>query len=202
MSACRTRCSSRADDLAFDRFSSGALTPRGLRVPVGPAVDPNDGRFVVRSLDGVGELGVDMDDVVDVQELADEVGAEQDLVENLRVALEDVGVPLHRREVLDHEWRAPPASRMSTVCENSKSLMSPRTITLASGSRASTCDEVVDDLCLAVASDLAETGRWLCRAEERLVVGLRAEVVDDDEQLLAASSELADEGLSCVVERR
>ena len=104
---------------------------------------------------------------------------------------------------LTSEWRTPPASRMSTVSENSKSLMSPRTITLAFGSTArSVVDEVVDDLCLAVPSDLAETGRWLCRTEERLVVGLRAEVVDDDEQLLAASSELADEGLSCVVERR
>jgi hypothetical protein len=38
---------------------------------------------VVGSLDSVGELGVDVNDVVDVQELVGEVGAEQDLVENL-----------------------------------------------------------------------------------------------------------------------
>jgi hypothetical protein len=38
---------------------------------------------VVGSLDCVGELGVDVDDVVDVQEMVDEVRAEQDLVQNL-----------------------------------------------------------------------------------------------------------------------
>jgi hypothetical protein len=38
---------------------------------------------VVGSLDGIGELGIDVDHVVDVQEVVDEVGAEQDLVENL-----------------------------------------------------------------------------------------------------------------------
>jgi hypothetical protein len=73
----------RSDDLAFDQFSSKALTREGSGCRSAPQIDPHDGRFVVGSLDGVGKLGVDVDDVVDVQEPVDEVGAEQDLVENL-----------------------------------------------------------------------------------------------------------------------
>jgi hypothetical protein len=47
------------------------------------------------------------DDIVLVREMAGDVGAEQDLVEQLRVALEDVGVPLRRREVLDERVQDP-----------------------------------------------------------------------------------------------
>jgi hypothetical protein len=39
--------------------------------------------------------------------MAGDVGAEQDLVEHLRVALEDVGVTLRRREVLDERVQDP-----------------------------------------------------------------------------------------------
>jgi hypothetical protein len=44
----------------------------------------------------------------------------------------------------------------------------------------------VDDRRLTVPRDLAEPGRWLRGPEQRLVFGLGAEVVDDDEQLAAA----------------
>ncbi len=46
-------------------------------------VDPRHGGLVVGCLDRVGELGVDVDDVVVVGEVVGKVWAEQDLVEHL-----------------------------------------------------------------------------------------------------------------------
>ena len=102
----------------------------GAALRAAAQVDPRDLRIVVGGL--VGELRVHVHRVVVDPEARQQVVADEDLVEDLRVALEDVGVALGLRKSCISDVRTPP-SRMSTVSENSKSLMSPRTITLAAG---------------------------------------------------------------------
>src|ERR671911_1219584 len=134
-----------------------------------------------------------MGDVVVVGELVGEVWAEQDLVQYLRVAFEHIRIALCWRQVLDE--RVKHAARFEDVHR----LGELEVVDVAEDDHVRVrvggeeiCDKAVNDLRLSVASDLAEASRGLRGTEERLVVALRAEVVDDDEQLLLADAELAD----------
>ncbi len=128
--------------------------------------------------------------------------ADQDVVERLRVALEHVRVALAAAASRIRLSSSPP-SRMSSVSENSKSLRSPSTTTLAFVSAARTSrGEVVHDRRLLVPLRLGDADRRLEAAEQRVVAALGVEVVGDDEHRLALPRELAGERLAAVGERR
>ena len=130
---------------------------------------------------------------------------DQDLVEHLRVAVEHVRVLLVRRQRLHQVGRAPAPSRISSVSENWKSLMSPEHRDRGAAGRPRGCPRrtrrrTVRLLCGAGPS--RSSHRRLEAAEQRVVAALGVEVVRDREHRPALPEELGRQRLAAAVERR
>ena len=128
------------------------------------------------------ELRVHVDGVV-LLETLQEPRADEDLVEHLRVAFEDVRVALPLTGSLSKRLVRTPPSRIDVVSENSKSLMSPSTATLAlrSAARMSSTKSFTIAACWWRCTSLT-SDRRLEAAEQRVVAALRVEVVRDREE--------------------
>ena len=144
-----------------------------------------------------------MHDVINERELRAQVLAQQDLVENLRVALEDVRITLVLWQRLDRrEELAVPLEDVDGLGELEVIDVSEHDDVGRRIEFKDVVDECVHSRRLAMARTFSEPHRRLVVAHQRLVVVLRTEVVDDDEQLLAADVEFSDERFPRRDERR
>jgi len=136
-----------------------------------------------------GEVGIDMDDVCGEEVVLGQVGADQQVVELLRVAVVDEAVAVGTGQSLDHVGQHP-------TFKSGQRRREVEVVEVAQDNDVGfgvagqyLVGKVVDDLRLGYALNLGGEHRRLHTPKQRVIPTFGFEVVDDDEDGLAIEAE-------------